>query len=62
VFLPRNRLKGLRLEATDLGWSAGSGAEVRGEAQQVVRAVFGRTSAATGLSGDGAAVLAARCC
>ena len=60
VFIPYRRLAGIRFASTDIDWSAGRGLTVEGEAQQVVRAMFGRGSAATGLTGDGVGVLSAR--
>ena len=60
MFIPYRRLTGIRFEATDIGWSTGRGELVEGKAQQVLRAMFGRSSAATGLSGDGVEVLACR--
>jgi uncharacterized protein (TIGR03083 family) len=60
VFIPRGRLSGLRLVATDLDWSHGSGDEVRGPAVQLVRSLYGRIGAATGIEGPGAATLRAR--
>lgn len=60
VFIPFRRLNGLRFVATDLEWVGGSGAEVRGPALELVRAMFGRIGAATDLAGDGVEVLADR--
>jgi uncharacterized protein (TIGR03083 family) len=56
----RRRSKGLRLVATDLDWSAGSGAEVRGPGEALLMAIAGRYLDAGELEGDGAAVLVAR--
>jgi uncharacterized protein (TIGR03083 family) len=54
------RARGLRLVATDLGWSAGRGPEVRGPAEPVLMAIAGRSSVAAELTGPGVAVLLAR--
>ena len=60
MFIPYRRLAGIRFVATDIGWSTGRGELVEGAAQQVIRAMFGRTGAAQGLSGNGVDVLASR--
>ncbi|MEU4623398.1 maleylpyruvate isomerase family mycothiol-dependent enzyme [Actinoplanes sp. NPDC023801] len=52
-FVPKNRLKGLRFEATDLGWAWGGGRLVRGPAEAVMLALTGRRAALAELSGDG---------
>lgn len=54
------RARGLRLEATDVGWSAGNGPEVRGPGEPLLLALAGRTVALPELSGPGAAILADR--
>jgi uncharacterized protein (TIGR03083 family) len=46
-FVPRSRVAGLRFEATDLGWSAGDGAVVRGPAEAILLAITGRPVALT---------------
>jgi uncharacterized protein (TIGR03083 family) len=52
------RTRGVRLQATDMAWSAGRGPEVRGSGEALLLAVTGRTAAvADELSGDGAARL-----
>jgi uncharacterized protein (TIGR03083 family) len=51
------RLAGLRIETTDTGWHAGSGAMVRGDAQSVLLAVSGRDLAFPALSGAGVPLL-----
>lgn len=56
----RRRLRGLRLVATDLEWSAGSGSEVRGSAEALLMAVTGRPGIVDELTGPGQPVLAAR--
>ncbi len=59
-FVPRRRLRGLRLVAVDGpdGW--GTGAEVRGTMADLMMAVCGRRATLPGLSGPGAALLAER--
>ncbi|KFU82480.1 TIGR03083 family protein [Amycolatopsis lurida] len=56
----RKRARGLRLVATDVGWSAGSGPEVRGAGEALLLSIAGRAAAFDELSGPGAAVLASR--
>ncbi|WP_327091404.1 maleylpyruvate isomerase family mycothiol-dependent enzyme [Nonomuraea sp. NBC_01738] len=58
-FYPQRRFKGFRLVATDTGWSAGEGREVRGPMSQLLLLITGRPGAVTGLSGEGAADLLA---
>ena len=59
-FYARRRLRGLRLSATDVDWSAGAGAEVRGPLQALLLLLTGRTEAALPhLSGPGLARLTA---
>lgn len=53
-FTPAGRLTGLRLEATDLDWSAGDGLAVHGTGEDLLLAVSGRPTGAQGLSGEGA--------
>ena len=45
--------RGLRLTATDLDWSAGSGPEVRGTGEALLMAVAGRADLLPELSGPG---------
>jgi uncharacterized protein (TIGR03083 family) len=53
-FHARRRLAGVRLTATDLDWSAGTGPEVAGPAAPLLLLLTGRTAAALGaLSGPG---------
>ena len=60
-FGARRRLKGLRLEATDVDWAVGEGDVVTGEIRALLLLVTGRTRAALpGLAGTGAEVLASR--
>jgi uncharacterized protein (TIGR03083 family) len=54
------RIRGLRLAATDLGFSAGAGPVVRGKAEALLMAMAGRHGVVSELSGPGQAKLAAR--
>lgn len=57
-FWAKRHLRGLRLTATDVDWSVGSGADVRGPIQALLLLVTGRTAtAAPRLSGEGTAQL-----
>jgi uncharacterized protein (TIGR03083 family) len=56
----RRRSKGLRLVAPDIGWSAGTGPEVRGPGEAILMALNGRAHAMQDLTGDGTRVLTAR--
>lgn len=56
----KTRVKGLRVVATDLDWSKGSGPEVSGPAEALLMAGVGRAVALDDLTGDGVATLAAR--
>ena len=59
-FWARRRLRGMRLVATDIDWSAGQGDEVRGTIQDLLLLLTGRTGAVLPrLSGPGARRLAA---
>jgi hypothetical protein len=51
---------GLRLEATDQGWSWGDGAVVRGTSEALALAVTGRAVVVPEVTGEGAALLAER--
>ena len=58
-FWARRRLRGVRLTATDMEWSVGSGAEIRGPIRALLLLLTGRTStAAPLLSGEGVTRLA----
>ncbi|MGI9578993.1 MAG: hypothetical protein ACR2OH_12390, partial [Microthrixaceae bacterium] len=59
VFVPYRRLSGIRFVASDIGWAHGRGKTAQGDAQQLALAMFGRSTAATGLTGEGVEVLAA---
>jgi uncharacterized protein (TIGR03083 family) len=54
------RIRGIRLVATDLRFSAGAGPEARGPAEALLMAIAGRGDAVTELSGPGQRKLAAR--
>ena len=54
------RAAGLRLAATDVGWSAGDGPVVEGPAESLILAMGGRRAGLDDLSGDGLAVLSSR--
>lgn len=54
------RTRGLRLRATDLDWSAGHGAEVRGPGEALLMALAGRPSALDDLAGEGTDILTRR--
>lgn len=59
--LPGRRIaRGLRLIATDLDWTNGSGPEVRGPAEALLMAVAGRSAALGELTGPGKPRMAAR--
>lgn len=60
-FGAKKRLRGLRIEATDVSWSRGDGPSVHGPLKAIVLLTSGRVAAALPhLSGDGMQVLAAR--
>jgi uncharacterized protein (TIGR03083 family) len=60
-FWARHRLRRLRLVATDIDWSAGSGAELRGPIDALLLVLTGRTTAALPrLSGPGITQVARR--
>jgi uncharacterized protein (TIGR03083 family) len=54
------RARGLRLVATDLGWTAGRGPEVCGPGESLLMAISGRPGVVGELTGPGQATLAAR--
>jgi uncharacterized protein (TIGR03083 family) len=54
------RIRGLRLRATDVDWTHGSGAEVTGPGEALMMAMTGRPAALADLSGPGRPTLAAR--
>lgn len=59
-FKARQRLRGLRLEATDTDWSAGEGALVRGPIEAILVVLTGRKHGLPRLTGDGTAEAAHR--
>jgi uncharacterized protein (TIGR03083 family) len=54
------RVKGLRLQATDVAWEHGTGPEVRGPGEALLMAMAGRPDAIDELEGPGQATLANR--
>jgi uncharacterized protein (TIGR03083 family) len=56
----KRRIAGLRLHATDAGWSTGAGPEVSGPLLSLVLVMTGRAAALDDLSGEGLAVLRRR--
>jgi hypothetical protein len=60
VFGAKRRVKGLRLEATDLDWTHGDGAVVRGPGEALLMAMLGRGHAVADLEGPGLGAFAAR--
>lgn len=59
-FVPRGRLHGLRLVGTDLDWSWGHGADLRGRGIDLLMAACGRTAVLPRLDGPGRQALADR--
>lgn len=56
----KKKVTGLRFAATDLDWSWGQGAEVRGPGESLVMAMSGRPAGLDGLEGEGVAELTRR--
>lgn len=56
----KQRAKGLKLVATDIGWSHGEGPEVRGPYDAMLLALGGRPAGLAHLDGDGVATLKTR--
>lgn len=56
----KNRIQGVRLEATDTGWASGSGSSVSGSMLATSMATTGRSVFRDELTGDGVAVLGGR--
>ena len=54
------RIKGLRLQATDVAWQHGNGPEVRGTGEALLMAMSGRPAALDELAGPGRTTLANR--
>lgn len=59
-FVPKGRLDGLRLVATDLPFAAGDGAEISGRAADLMMAAAGRPAVLPALTGSGVDLLAER--
>ncbi len=59
-FVGKGWREGLRFEATDVEWSYGEGAVVRGPAEALILALSGRRVALDDLEGDGVEVLRSR--
>lgn len=55
--VPKGRLDGLRLAASDLDWAYGDGPTVAGRAEALLLAMAGRRAALDQLTGDGVATL-----
>jgi uncharacterized protein (TIGR03083 family) len=56
----RRRIRGLRLEATDIDWTHGDGPVVRGPGEALLLAATGRAIALAELTGDGVPLLSSR--
>lgn len=56
----KKRLTGLKLEATDVDWSTGSGPKVRGPCMSLILAMVGRTAALPDCEGPGVETLRTR--
>ena len=56
----KQRVAGLRLQATDLGWTHGEGAEVTGPGEALLMAMAGRSAALVDLDGPGVSILRLR--
>jgi uncharacterized protein (TIGR03083 family) len=59
-FHARKRLRGCRLVATDVEWSAGDGAEISGTIDALLMLLAGRAATLPRLHGDGVSALARR--
>ena len=60
MLVPKGCTNGLRLEATDVGWTRGEGPVVRGAGEALLLALAGRPIALAELDGEGADVLRRR--
>ena len=58
--IPLGRLRGIRLQATDIGRTWGDGPEIRGRAADLLMAAVGRTATLSALDGPGLALLRER--
>lgn len=54
------RIRGLRLQATDLDWAIGEGPEVHGTGEALLMVMTGRRGIVSELAGQGTPTLAAR--
>ena len=54
------RIRGLRLQATDLDWATGEGDQITGPGEALLMAIAGRSAALTELSGPGLPALSGR--
>jgi len=59
-FLPRGRLEGLRLHASDATWSSGSGAPITGTSEALAMSLTGRPALLDELAGAGVRTLRQR--
>lgn len=53
----KERVKGLKLRATDVEWQMGDGPEVSGPCMSLILAMVGRTEALADCEGEGVAIL-----
>jgi uncharacterized protein (TIGR03083 family) len=60
LFNPKRNVAGLKLSASDIGWTHGDGPAVQGPGEAIVLAAAGRRAALTDLEGDGVALLRER--
>lgn len=60
VFGAKKRTKGLRFEATDIGWQWGDGPVVSGPGEALLLSMLGRGAALDDLAGDGLATFRSR--
>jgi uncharacterized protein (TIGR03083 family) len=56
----KKRIQGLRLAATDTGWTHGAGPEISGPAAKLLLAMTGRAPGLDALTGDGVTILRQR--
>ena len=56
----KKRIEGLKLQATDVGWSTGEGPEVRGPCMSLILGMVGRKAALADCEGPGLETLASR--
>ena len=60
LFNSKRNVSGLKLCASDIGWTAGGGPAVQGRGRAIVLAAAGRKAALADLHGDGVAKLRQR--